>query len=504
MNMRLVLFDCETEAIPWDGPLGIKKIWCIVTKELDREPQVWTAVNFKEFLVYAKTVDLWIAHNGIGFDYRVVNNVFGYEVISPAKVIDTFIVSRLINYNRFRTHSLEELGTHLKFPKFKFSDWSNLSPEMIRYCVQDVIVLEAIFKMYKKFIFDSDWSDSMRLEHDIALVNNEMSDTGFLFNVEDAKVLLDQITKRKTKLEDELQRTWPPELQEVNRIQFRMKADGTMFKNVAESYGQYPMVKQIGSELVCYDYVAFKPGSTKDRVEKLWQAGWEPVEKTKTHAKFAREAGVGQMWGKTKLTQELYDAKKEHFAFYGYTVSEVNLLTLPKSAPEGASKLAEWLCLEGRRSSLQEWLNCVCPDGRIHGTFWGIGAWTHRMSHSAPNQANIFAPFHGEVRNAVEQVKADYDEQLRALWCTDKVLVGTDADGIQLRILAHYMQDPEYRDAILVGRKEDETDIHNVNKRALGLDHLIRDDAKTFNTTDVYKLGELREHPSWAILSQAT
>jgi DNA polymerase-1 len=34
--------------------------------------------------------------------------------------------------------------------------------------------------------------------------------------------------------------------------------------------------------------------------------------------------------------------------------------------------------------------------------------------------------------------------------------------------------------AIVEGRKEDGTDIHNVNRRALGLDHIIRDDAKTF------------------------
>jgi len=284
-------------------------------------------------------------------------------------------------------------------------------------------------------------------------------------------------------LEEVFQTEWPPELVEVNRIKYRIKADGDLHKNVSDAMSNYPATQityEDGPHLVCYDYVSFKPGSAIDRIRKLWDAGWEPVEKTKTHAKFNREAEPGKMWGKTKLTPDLYQEKKEHFEYYGWTVGETNLQTLPESASEGAKRLAEWLTLEGRRSSLEEWLGCVQEDSRIHGKFWGIGAWTHRMSHSAPNQANIFSPFHGTPRNAVEEVKADYDTELRGLWCTDKVLVGTDADGIQLRLLAHYMRSEDYRDAIINGRKEDETDIHNLNKRALGLEHITRDDSKTF------------------------
>ena len=58
--------------------------------------------------------------------------------------------------------------------------------------------------------------------------------------------------------------------------------------------------------------------------------------------------------------------------------------------------------------------------------------------------------------------------------------VGTDADGIQLRILAHEMKSEMYRDAILKGNKDDGTDIHNINREALGLPHVTRDMAKTF------------------------
>lgn len=182
------------------------------------------------------------------------------------------------------------------------------------------------------------------------------------------------------------------------------------------------------------------------------------------------------------MLKEETDPRKIKYERYGWTCSEVNLASLPLAAPQGARNLTEWLTLEGRRSSLVEWLGHVGPDGRIHGRFTHIGTWTGRMAHSAPNQANIPSAFTGEVKSTVDRVKQEYDGRLRALWGVEpgNYLVGTDAEGIQLRILAHLMKSEEYIKAIVSGNKEDETDIHNVNKRALGLPHVTRDMAKTF------------------------
>lgn len=182
-------------------------------------------------------------------------------------------------------------------------------------------------------------------------------------------------------------------------------------------------------------------------------------------------------------------ADLEHYKKYGWTVSETNLNTLPDDAPQAAKDLAKRLTLEGRRRSLTEWLSHVQDDGRIHGKFWHIGAWTHRMSHSAPNQANIPANWptdkdHNKVlpKTSVEEVKYKYDTDLRGCFKVpdESWLVGTDAEGIQLRILAHYMKSQAYVDAITKGDKKYETDIHNLNKRALGTACKDRDTAKTF------------------------
>jgi DNA polymerase-1 len=166
------------------------------------------------------------------------------------------------------------------------------------------------------------------------------------------------------------------------------------------------------------------------------------------------------------------------FNRYGWKCNETNLNTLPSSAPEEIKGLAKWLTLEGRRSSLAEWIGQVEEDGRIHGSFWPIGAWTHRMSHSSPNQANIPSVFTGTPDTPVKEVKYKYDSKLRELFYTDHYLVGCDAEGIQLRILAHYMKSPEYRDAIVKGNKDDGTDIHSFNKGLLSA--RTRGMAKTF------------------------
>src|SRR5690606_36965042 len=59
-------------------------------------------------------------------------------------------------------------------------------------------------------------------------------------------------------------------------------------------------------------------------------------------------------------------------------------------------------------------------------------------------------------------------------------LVGTDADGLQMRIFAHKVNDEELINALIKGTKEDKTDIHSLHQRKLGESCKSRDSAKTF------------------------
>lgn len=470
--MKILTGDIETDGF------NPSVIWCAYFIDHDtRETWLFThPIAPEELQALADKYDRFVFHNGVHYDVPVIRRLLGIPFCTNEQVWDTFIVSRLVSYGRYRTHSLEEIGYSISMLKGAFSDFSRLSDEMIEYMKKDVMVTDKFFRQkLKRFFLDESWQEAIKVEHAIGFIANEMQDHGFLFNKDRAQELLTTIKKSMEELEAEFQEAWPPSLVEDRRIQYRVKTDGTPFKNVLDTIRNSPKCKRVGSELIVYEYEMFDPASPKKRIDKLWELGWQPTEKTKGHFKFSKIRGKPK-----EVSQQDWDDRKAKFERYGWTCSEENLATLPEDAPDVARKLTQWLTLDGRRSSLEEWLGCVGEDSRIHGTFWGIGAWTQRMSHSNPNSANIFSPFHSKPKNAVEEIKAKYDGELRGLWITDKWLVGTDADGIQLRILAHYLENPQYVEAILKGNKADGTDIHNVNRRALGDACRSREDAKTF------------------------
>ena len=469
---KVVAMDIETD------DLNATCIWCICTEDVSTgEQDQFTYVDKSEaekqrFTDYCATVDRFVFHNGIQFDVPVVNKLLG-PVIPEAKVLDTLVVSRFLNYENEPLkgvkgrHSLEYWGRRLGLHKGNFKDFSDLSHEMLDYCRNDV---DITVRLYKKFLPELN-APGLGTEHSIQRLCQKMHENGFDFNKDEALVCLSEVQSRMANLEARFQVDFPPKLEVVNELKDRRKKDGTSVASVLKARGSYPKTEVKDEKLLCYDWVRFKPGSPKDRIERLWEAGWEPTDKTKGHILYLRDG------------QDIPE-KEERFRRYGWMCNETNLATLPSTAPEGAKGLAEWLTLEGRRSSLEEWIGCEARtnDGRIHGRFQHIGAWTGRMAHSAPNQANIPAMFHGEPKSVVDQVKDTYDGRLRSLFRvpSDCYLVGTDAEGIQLRVLAHLMNSEEYVEAIVSGKKEDETDIHNVNRKALGMSHITRDMAKTF------------------------
>ena len=70
------------------------------------------------------------------------------------------------------------------------------------------------------------------------------------------------------------------------------------------------------------------------------------------------------------------------------------------------------------------------------------------------------------------------------------VLVGADASGLELRMLAHYMKDENYVKTVTEGSSKDGTDVHTVNQKAAGLE--TRDQAKTFIYAFLYGAGDAK------------
>jgi DNA polymerase-1 len=228
----------------------------------------------------------------------------------------------------------------------------------------------------------------------------------------------------------------------------------------------------VGAPFSYCSWSEFNPSSHKQIISVLNQAGWKPVDKTQTHIDTEREIGRLKYQKKNKeldtTYKELY-SKLQLLKVTGWKVNEANLDTLPSSAPLAARLLAKRIVYESRRRTLTEWLELAVPGSdksheRIHGKFYGIGAWTHRMAHQKPNTANIPNEFDTAGKKKL------LGKELRSLWCAprNRLLVGVDAEGIQLRIFAHYINDPEFTRALVEGRKDDKTDPHSLNQNILG------------------------------------
>ena len=179
----------------------------------------------------------------------------------------------------------------------------------------------------------------------------------------------------------------------------------------------------------------FNPGSRKQIAERLIEKGWKP---------------------------------KKHTEKGSVIVDEAVLETL--DYPE-AKTLAEYMMLQKRIAQIESWLDALKSDGRVHGRVITNGAVTGRMTHMSPNMAQV--PNSG----------SPYGTDCRALWTVEQgnALVGIDASGLELRMLAHYMDDNEYTTEVVSG------DIHTANQKAAGLE--TRNQAKTFIYAFLYGAG---------------
>lgn len=149
----------------------------------------------------------------------------------------------------------------------------------------------------------------------------------------------------------------------------------------------------------------------------------------------------------------------------------VNEKTLDGIDLPEAKLINEYLMLQKRVGLVDAWLERADADGRVHGRVISNGAVTGRMTHQNPNLGQV------------PSVNSPYGKECRSCWTVDdgNVLVGTDLSGIELRCLAHYMQDDNYTKDLLDG------DIHTVNQHAAGLE--TRAQAKTFIYALLYGAG---------------
>ena len=408
------------------------------TKDLQTSiHKVFFPSDFNELQEFINGYDCLLGHNIIDFDIVFLKKFLGIS-FDNHKIVDTLVMSRLYNPQLEKGHSLKSWGERLGFPKGDFNDWSGPSPEMAAYCENDLDLTHKVYDVLnlklKKF-----GETSIDLEHEVQMAITEQTQNGWLLDQRKCFDLLAKLKQQKMEVEDEVHKRFKALPVGVKEVAPKFNKDGRLSSvglkflgdNWVDVWGNFSRI----------DWPEFNLGSRQQIARHLQFFGWKPKTYTDKGNIIVDEAVLGKV----------------------------------KGIPE-ASLIAEYLMLTKRMAQVNSWISEVdkSEDGRVHGQVNPIGAVTGRMTHSNPNVAQVPASY------------SPYGDECRSCWTVPKgyKLVGVDASGLELRMLAHYMNDKEYTNEIING------DIHTVNQKATGI--ATRDDAKTFIYAFLYGAGDAK------------
>ena len=430
--MKQIVFDIEANGLDPDT------VWCIIAYEREAKEYIeWSKEDLHLFKDWIKEQDELevIGHNIIGYDIPVLERLLDVD-FSKCKVTDTLVMSRLAEPSRLGGHGLENWGQLLNQPKGEHSDWLNFSQDMVEYCKQDVRVNELVYQRLLRDLRDFG-TEILVLEGQVQGIISKQIKNGWLVDQGKAFVLLAELKERKMDLEDKVHEKFKPLPTFIKEITPKVKKDGSYSIVGLKFMGeQWETAVAPFSRL---DYPEFNLGSRQQIGRYLKYFGWEP----------------------------------ETFTEKGQPIVDEGVLNKVKGIPE-AELIGQYLMVQKRIAQIQSWLDAVKEDGRVHGYVNANGAVTGRMTHSSPNVAQVPAG------------NAPYGTECRAVWTvpTGYNLVGMDASGLELRMLAHYMNDKGYTNEILTG------DIHTANQLAAGLE--TRNQAKTFIYAFLYGAGDAK------------
>lgn len=434
--MRPLILDVESDGLLDD----VTRAWCFGI-QVDAYEEFNDEQNGKRPIAAAletlqNTPRNIVGHNVIGYDLPLMEKLYGVTV-PIEKVRDTQVMGRLLNPCRRRGHSLAEYGETLGVPKGEHSDWTRYSEEMAVYLKQDVNVTAKLYEELDHRL--KGWGMSVDLEHRFARCIAMVMQNGFTLNVRMALEVAAEAQDEMRQLEAELQAAFPP----------RFVADGKVFTPKRDT-----AIYCAGAPSTKIKLEAFNAGSGMQIASRLKaKYGWEP----------------------TKFTDSGEPATDQH-ALEELDYPEAKLLARFARVEKIWSQIAK--APSEKRPGSGGWVHHV-KNGRVHGYINHNGAVSSRCTHSKPNMGNIDKK----------------DKRLREVWeaCEGWVLVGWDAEGLELRMLGHYLARYDggaYCRSVVEGKKEDETDCHSITRKLVGL--FSRDNAKRVMYALLYGAGDAK------------
>lgn len=338
------------------------KVHCIVAKDVDTK-RVYRFVQDEvpQFLQLLEAADelVVIAHNGISYDLLVLKLYLGidYEIgedcfitingkRKPVEIVDTLVLSKVMNPDRFGGHSLDEWGKRLGFHKIdwrakavelgliayndpKGAEFAVYHPEMLVYCERDVDVTEMLYFYLLEEWGDWNWSGPFALEQQVRDIITRQEHRGFWFNdkladsnvreldakMEEIRAIVEPLLPPKPMGLTKLKAYYPPKIQfkknlEISAVMEKwVEKHGGRLEEIngrwnAWLYGKcwpLPMNQEIPIQ-------THEPATVKDTTHikgYLVQLGWRPTQ--------YKERDLTCDSKKNKLSREKYEAAVERY-----------------------------------------------------------------------------------------------------------------------------------------------------------------------------------------------
>lgn len=436
--MRVCIGDLEA-----DGLLRtVTRVWCGVFKDIEsKEVFKFRPHQISEMLKFLDSVDVLIMHNGIGYDWPLLKKLYNYEF--KGKKIDTLIMSRLLNPKRqvpfncpnkkTGPHSVEAWGYRVGRGKPEHEDWSQFSEEMLHRCSEDVEIQHLIFNALKEEYSGKNWKNAFKLSFKLFEYLQKQEEYGWLVDRQHMNFCIHQLEHWIARIDKVLDRHLPLI---VEVLETKEKGEYKFIKKPFLKSGDYSQSVitwfennhiDVESRVVAGPFSRINLrkvdlNSNDETKRYLLESGWEPLE-----------------WNTNDNGEKTSPKLSKDDPFEGIT--------------SGIGRLvAKRVQCRQRKSIIEGMFSIIRPDGRISSVINNL-ATTARATHRGIVNIPKASSFYGKQMRKIFTSKEGY------------VLVGTDSDQCQLRMLGGRMGDPAYIKALTEGDKTKGTDIHSLTKK---------------------------------------
>jgi DNA polymerase I-like protein with 3'-5' exonuclease and polymerase domains len=468
--MRICCFDLEANGFLQEANTihcGVFKD--IVSNKIYRFYKGSPQGYIDEMVSFMRSCNVLIAHNGIGYDWPLLEKLYGYKY--EGKKIDTLIMSRLHNPKRSlppdcqnrkaRPHSLEAWGYRVGRGKPDHNEWSTFSKEMLHRCEEDVEILHLVYNYLKEETAlqkkqGADWTRAYSLTFKLFEILQKQEEYGWLVN----QTYMNKCTNLLQHWIDKIDRVLKPHLPVI------VEVEETKLKGVY-NYVKKPFLKN---------------GSYTKATERwLHDANYVLSERVVvgpySRVRFRNTNLDSNLETKNFLLSEGWKPKEWNVDNYGNRTSPKLSKDDPFMGIEGAigRLVAKRVQSRHRKSTIDGWRRLIRKDSRIASSVSNLALTGRAIHRGIVNIPNCDAFFGRQMR--------------RCFTCpVSRLLVGCDSAGCQDRMLAGRANDDSFTDMLLHGDKSKGTDGHSLATQAVNkvadeykLKHISRSKGKNFN-----------------------